>query len=436
VLIECPFCHAQARIPESKEGARVRCGECEQLYVARDPSRRRSKGTQPATIAIWVSAGLAAVLVVLLLRRNQSTPLPVPTVTAPASEAAPRERPVDRTGWGSAPVIAARGLFEAADTRDEDRLERLLATGEGNERAGLVTALSAAALEDPAAPGDEGEDEGEGQAEGDGAAAAAVLERARLARDWKPFDGSVLEESDQRASVRLQVSGRAAETAAETRQVDVKLVRTDGAWQVAGWARYQTPEELEATARAERARLQPKRDTLEVKHLEDGSLVTEAEPAPIPFPDDMPQEQRERIERELGRMLDLKLPPRDSTAARRALVDAGASALPALLTALYELPLETLEDSIRVNLVNQCLEEITGLDMGFEPQVQEGSTTGTSAERRDSSLRQWFAWWYTEGLRFEGRAEGGDALEGLIVPTERDRREMERGNSSPGGGSG
>jgi hypothetical protein len=74
--------------------------------------------------------------------------------------------------------------------------------------------------------------------------------------------------------------------------------------------------------------------------------------------------------------------------------------------------------------------------MGFEPQVQEGSTTGTSAERRDSSLRQWFAWWYTEGLRFEGRAEGGDALEGLIVPTERDRREMERGNSSPGGGSG
>ena len=84
----------------------------------------------------------------------------------------------------------------------------------------------------------------------------------------------------------------------------------------------------------------------------------------------------------------------------RDLVEIGGPALPALLTHLYEIPLTTRDEAIQVNLIDQCLKAITGHRTGYKPQVVENSSTGTSDERRNSAIKQWFAWWHREGEAF------------------------------------
>ena len=387
MLIECPFCHAQARIADSKEGARVRCGQCEKVYTAREPGRRKRTGTQGTSIAIFIAVGVLALIALVIVRRQGSEPAPLPSAVA-TEEAAPE--PVDRSGWESAPVVAARQLFEAAEIANRDVLRRRLASGSAPTAASGAPAGEAGAW--PAL----------GLDERVVALATGTGEMALAIRAWKPFDGEVVAESDDRARVRLQVAGRDPQTAAETRVLELRLALEDGDWTVVDWERYFTPPELEALEAAARAAARAQVETVE---LSDGSVVRESEPGPIPFADDTPEAQRGAITEDLARLVDFELDPRDNADAKARLVEHGAPALPALLTAVFELPLETPEDAMKLNLVNQCLEEITGHHTGFKPQIFEGSATGTTEERRESALRQWFAWWHSEGHRFEGRPE-------------------------------
>ncbi|MFT5154301.1 MAG: putative Zn finger-like uncharacterized protein, partial [Planctomycetota bacterium] len=46
MIIQCPACSTQAKLPESKEGAKVRCSDCGRVYVAR-PLGTRTKKEDP-----------------------------------------------------------------------------------------------------------------------------------------------------------------------------------------------------------------------------------------------------------------------------------------------------------------------------------------------------------------------------------------------------
>ena len=73
----------------------------------------------------------------------------------------------------------------------------------------------------------------------------------------------------------------------------------------------------------------------------------------------------------------------------------------------------------------QTLRRITGQYFGYKPQALQGSGLGTTEERRMSSIKQWFAWWYRKGARFEKKVVE-DGLEGLIELTEKEKRWLER----------
>ena len=50
MFIECPSCHARAQLPDSKEGAKVRCSECSSVYEALPGGagpRRASEAVRP-----------------------------------------------------------------------------------------------------------------------------------------------------------------------------------------------------------------------------------------------------------------------------------------------------------------------------------------------------------------------------------------------------
>lgn len=85
MLTQCPNCHARAKLPDDRAGAKVRCAECSRVFVARadegaDKARAARRG-----LAVLVLGGLAGLLLLVglvfsLLHRES------PTVSA--SEAA------------------------------------------------------------------------------------------------------------------------------------------------------------------------------------------------------------------------------------------------------------------------------------------------------------------------------------------------------------
>ena len=423
MLIECPFCHAQAQIPESREGSKVRCGGCGKVYVAREPGakgQRASSGGSGVTIGITVGALVLVGLIALVISRmGGSSAAPVAKPPPPPVS----EPKVDHTGWDSQPVRSVRELYDAAESRDTGKLTALISG------AGLVEARRAAAANAPegeqpapdlaAPPRPWGEmtsverDELVAQvvdqltsAEGEDAVAA-----------WKPFDGGVVEEEDRHATVRVQVQRRDG-SSLETRNIEWRLVQEGERWKAAAWERWFSPEELRA-ARAGRSKEVSK------VQLEGGVVLYQADPRALPHLEDTPPELRAKIDQLCARLVDFTLRPRENDAAQRELVAIGRPAIPILLTQLYEIRMVDDETASKVHKVYRSLVDITGYDPGF-------TLLGSTDERREATLRAYFAWWLRKGEeRFEKKVEQPDLLDTLIQPTEKDLREIERSKKKP-----
>jgi hypothetical protein len=409
MLIECPFCHATANLPQSKEGAKVRCGGCEKVYVAREQGRKASKGPNPLHIVL-IAGGAALVLLVIFMvtRGSKEEPAPAPAVAA-AKAPPPRE---DLTGWDSAPVLAVRAVYDGAKPDDEAGLSVRI---DPERYAARLVEEHAAAVEAGAAP--------------EGPAPRPWLELDTLERSellaaaargwisgegdtvvllWKPYDGRVISETDGDAVVHVNVAGREGELKAESRVIEWKLVRRGGDWKVWSWARYISPEEL-AAGRSSRNK------QITRVEMADGTRLYQADPRPLPHLPDTPPELAARIDAAVVRMLDFKLKPRENNAAKAELVAIGKPALPILLTALYENKIVDDDTLAKAVNIHHTMREITGYDPGF-PVNALGPDSET---KRDVAVRAWFAWWLRKGEeRFEERVEGEDLLNALIEPSE------------------
>ncbi len=433
--IQCPSCRTVARIPSSKEGARVRCPNCDHLYVARPPGSRAT-GVNPSLFI--AGAAIVAVLAVLFFATRSKPQAREVAAQDPAEEVAPpvAEEPLDDGSWNSPPVQAVARAFQLVADFDEEALARKL-DGEAVfawlAAGGPPIPEGAPDADVPRVPAVEPVDWDALEAfEQEEAVQALAHEVVHMTGDhalssWRPYDGRVESREDGAAVVHLDVTATANERAGEKRTLAVRVVQDGKDWRLASWERVYTLSELSMMKRVAARKY-------EKVELTDGSRVYESEPEPLPHLDDTPPELRDRIDALCAQLIDLELRPKENSQAKQELVAIGKPALPALLTKMYETPIETEDDAIKLNLVNQALEEITGFYTGYKPQVREGSGTGTSAERRESAIRQWFAWWHRKGKRFE-QAEWEDALEDFIEPTERDLRQMEKDGVLPPGGA-
>lgn len=417
MFIECPYCHSRAKLPDSKEGAKVRCGECGRVYVAREPSRAgRSRGggrSSSANTGLFVGIGVAVVAAILLaLMANTGGKDPGPRIEEPDEEPIANSGPVDTTGWNSAPVQAAVAIHDAAFTYNEGRVQSMLHVQRLWERV--------AAEDEEAAMGSFGSATRDDREKLLLAAVDGIVngEDRELVGEWKAYDGEVLEETPDTSHVRLSLTSRDPERAGEKRSIDWQLAKDGERWKAFQWARFIAAGEIKPTYRGPRG--------IEKVTLSDGSKVYERQPEALAHLEDTPPEMREKIDTLFRTLIDLDLPPRQSSGAMRELESIGKPAIPILLTGLFEIKLETLDQTRQVNLILQCLRSITAQDFGWKPQVAVGSGTGTSAERRDSAIKQWFAWWYRKAKRFEV-AEKEDALDGLLeARNEKERRILEK----------
>jgi len=413
MLIECTFCKATAQFPDSKEGSKVKCGECGKVYVAREKGAKPSK-VSPTPFVIG-GAVLVAILVVFFLVNSNKQPAQAPVVKA----APPPEEPkIDRTGWNSELVKVVREVYEAAFQLNTIKIagmldiprivERLKATPERES----MLAYSDMTTGDRQAVADEII---EHFTKGEGELAIA---------HWKPFEGSVEAEGDTESVVRVKVGGRDEANMATTLTIEWKLAKDkDGKWKLYDWSRYISEQEKKAKSSL-------KAKGIEKVKLDDGTSLYQAELRPLPHLDDTPPELRTRIDDLAARMIDFKLKPKENRAAQNELVEIGKPAIPILLTKMYETKIVDDDSKSKVGVLNLALRDITGYDPGFSVTANNED----SDKKREIALKAWFAWYLRKGDRFEEKKEGVDALEGMVKPTERDKREIEKERARSGGG--
>lgn len=430
MLIECPFCHARAKISENQEGAKVRCGNCSKLYVARTLASRRGGGSSSGSntgLMIGVGVGIVALIVIAFAANSgkggRQDTAAAETDLDPLPPRDPQHALTESeiSGWDSEPVRVVRDLHQAAYLRSGAELspdlhvERIwaewragLTPEEQAEQPGSFELLTTSARHDFTSQVIDGLTAGEGR---------------ELVALWKPYDGEVLEQTADEAHVRVVCSRRDADGDTSTATIDWHLAEVNGRWRAFAWERHIT--EREATIAAVEARQSVPRDVGSVE-LSDGSRVYEAEPRVLGHLEDTPEDVRARIDTAAARMIDFDLRPRENNDARDELVALGKPAIPILLTQLHENPLASHDDAARATLTVTALREITGVSFGFKPQTIAGSGTGTTEELQRSAIRQWFAWWARRGAAFTERAEGEDALDDLIDLDERDEAWLER----------
>lgn len=412
MLIECTFCHATAQFPDSKEGAKVKCGECGKVYVAREKGAKKSQVS--ATPFIIGGAVVVAILVVFFIVNSSKKPAATPAVKAAPP---PAEAPIDRTGWNSALVKIVRDLYESAAQGNDFKLAgmldapRILERWRATPERASMPAWGDMTTADREAVANEVVKlftKGEGE--------------FAIAR-WMPFEGAVELEGDVESTVRLKVRGREEANMAETITIDWTMAKDkDGKWKLFDWARY-----VSASEKRGGSSLAAK--GIEKVKLEDGGFIYQAEPRPLPHLDDTPPELRTRIDGAVARFLDFNSRPRERTLAREELVTIGKPALPILLTQMFEIKIVDDETLAKIANVHSVLRDITGYEQAFSVT----SFSPESDQKRQMAVKAWFAWYLRKGERFEERKEGADALDALIKPTEKEQRQIDRDKARSGG---
>lgn len=412
MLIKCPRCSTTAKIGEAQEGAKVRCGSCERIFVARPlgaRGQRAKSGVPPAAI---IGAAVVLVAIVLLLVLKDAKPKPTQASAPQQEQVGPTETELiqlDPYSYDGEVTQFCVTLHRLSLESDRGLLGSLLAGDQllAAEKEGVTaddrpfSSLSKANQKLHIERWVEDLTTGESSA---------------YIKLWKPYDSEVVQLGNGTAEVQLSVSSRETGNASQ-HTVIWRLVQVQGAWKLAGWE-----ERKPVSGQRDQSYAVSSAGVSKVQ-LEDGSVVVEREAEALEHLTDSSPELRERIDRLYATMVDLDL-TRESNAARDELIEIGKPAIPTLLTGLFETRLDSQDESIKANIIVVALRNITGKNFGYQPMALAGQKD--SEEYRLSAVRQWFAWWYRFGPKFSVKREGKDALEDYIEPPEPAPRFPER----------
>ncbi len=385
MIITCPACKAQAKLPDSKEGAKVRCGECGRVYKALGAGRG-SKGAPKADPTRYFIIGGAALVLLILILIVKNTPDKAPPIEEAPKVAAQAPEP-EKMGMDAPAVIQALKIHDLAFEKNKPLLRSCLhgqamlnlqlEEGEKEKNFKLLSPAEQQSILDTAA------DE---------------ILNGDLVADWEPSDGWIvpfeewgeLQMPTNGIVLRLAVSPRDLNSSETNRHVEWHMIKTGSSYKAFRWLRWWSPEEIAARDKKKRAR------KYEQKTLSDGSIVVEGVVRPIPYMDETPQELRDEID---GLIVEIMDPASRPMKLMRRLEEIGKPAIPGLLTHMANTPLETSEQAEALNLISKTQYMITGYQTTFK--VSE--LVGATREKQESGLKQWFGWYDRRFKRFTVR---------------------------------
>ncbi len=402
MFIECPRCHARAQLPDSKEGAKVRCSECSSVYEAlrEGASGRRKNESDSQRMLIIGGAAIAAVLILLVVVNGGSSnanvaPTPPPEVEIEAGPV------VDEYGWGSAVVQGAKAIHDAA--------------GMGNSAAlpSRIDAQAAYTFIEARRMASEGEDAAPSILWDNLSASQQALVPTQIAEgmvhgvdkelvaDWLPYHGHAEEDPLGERGVRLvtlEVSHRDVAANHTDQLIQWRMKEVSGRWKAISWARYYPDGAPRSSAGTGK---------VTVKTLSDGTKVREGISRVIPYDDGVPQELRNHIDGLIPKVLDLSL-TRERLPFEDELIAIGKPAIAPLLTKLTEIPFVPGEPNQQLEIIHRVLTKITGYEnITFRAAEALGGTT----ERSESGILQWFGWYDRRYRNFKGNPNTVQAAE-------------------------
>ncbi len=444
MLIQCTSCGTQAKIPDSKEGAKVKCPSCAHVYVARPKWARgaRSSGSQqdPTKMVIIGVAGIAAaVLAVMVLKSGGNSVEAAPE--GPKEDPAPAEPWVDPDSWQGPLVTVVRQLHASAAAGDKSKLLSRL-----DAKQAYAYELSQPLPEPP--PVAEGEDPAPAPEPRPAWSALSELEKIQYSdtliakvmalggdgavAGWKPFDGRVETNDEGEALVLVKCQPLDNTLGLGDRWTQWRMVNpkgsydADDSWKWIFADRWYTEAELAAMARGPRKKVKK-------KTLSDGSQVYVSEIRAIDFDDDVTADERKRLTGLVSALVDdIDVRPSVRGEVQAKILQAGKPIIPALLTRMSSITEtmskntdENIEDRIRLNFIHESMRDITGNETTFDVATEMGGTQ----ERIQAGLEMWYAWYDRKYKRFEAETETEyvDPLEDADIPlTDREKREIER----------
>ena len=430
MLIQCTSCGTQAKIPQSKEGAKVKCPSCGHVYVARAGGGRSSSGSRNSTLPIVIGVGVVGTLVIAFLFMQSSGGGDDPVET-PEAEVQAKEKDdapyVAFDSFDGPPLTFARSLHAAANAGNTTRLRSLMAAeaayaAHSEELPEDAEPLAAWSSLDQA-----------GQLAAKDAIIAPLLDRGEDAyvAGWKAWDGIYMEDAREGFVHRVRLRLQPVDGATGDRWVEWTLLQEGDDFRWIDADRHYTNAELAAIRRGNRKR--PEKVT-----LEDGQTVYEGEVTSIGYDDDVPAETRAEIDAIIdGLFISDSYSNREYGAAKDKLSEMGPPAVAALLNQLSVEAGEPADTDGRdrdIFTIDQVLQQITG-DSNNTLQM------GATEEQIESGVKQWFAWYDRRYKSFKRQWQkaidaGGAAAEEYVDPLEgavdldsmnaRERREYEK----------
>ena len=427
--IECPSCRSRAQLPAEKEGAKVRCGECGRVFVARNrlgASRGRGNSSGGPNMGLLGGIGAGILLLMVLWFATREADEPTPALAgagpSPAAREEPAPEPPDPTAWDGPLFRSVLALHEAYRHSNTEALEKLLDARLFWQAEELARAVETGVeSRDPSAfailaPAEVSE------CTRRFIASLKASPEAELLMEWEPYDGEVLTFDNQDALIRLTLGPLAGGT--QKRWLDWTLRKdTRGNWRATAWKRFGSDPEPEGGG-SERSRPEENQAPVKEVTFAGGKKVFERDPEPLGHLESTPPDMRRQIDQLLVTMTNLDL-TRESAAAMREMVAMGKPAIPVLLTGIYRIELDSDENRIKANIMVTALRNITGEAFGYDPQARLGGEAGFNKERTDSAIKQWFAWWYMNQQSFEEKNRE-DLLKDHIQLTEKDRAWLRR----------
>lgn len=403
MIIECSRCQTRAKLPDSKEGSKVRCPECGHVYVARPVGARASaarKKEDPTKYFIIGGAILVfAAIAIIGSKGGKQTAPPPPIVEEPKDEGPY----VPTSGFESVLVQQTLKLhnFSAASN-----VAALLRAVDFEAVHAWEASLAAATVEE----GAEAPAPGPAFAMLDASAQTAyrmevcnALSTGRwkdLVADWIPYDGDIVAETTESATVRVRCQPRDTKLMLGDRWVEWRFAKEKTAerWLAVAWERWISPDEVKEE-RKQRVKTTTKTT------LSDGSEVLEGTVSEeyVAWHADTPQALRDEVMQQIDLMLDLEAPPRQVTAARERIEEIGKHAVPGLLLKIAEISPDmgpagsqisqdfqlSYDQAVQIQLCHMCLTIITDWNTSYDVHA----AMGTTAERQGSGIRQWFGWY-------------------------------------------
>ncbi len=72
MLTQCPNCHARAKLPDARAGAKVRCAECSRVFVARANEVAAKARAARLTLVLGGLLGILALVALLVSLQSES----------------------------------------------------------------------------------------------------------------------------------------------------------------------------------------------------------------------------------------------------------------------------------------------------------------------------------------------------------------------------